>query len=71
VGVAWVVPEVDAELNGDELIRYCTERVARFKVPTRVFFADAEDLPVSASGKLQKFKLVEHTKELLQSGRPA
>jgi fatty-acyl-CoA synthase len=71
VGVAWVVPEAGAVLDGDDLIKYCAERLARFKVPTRVLFADAEDLPVSASGKIQKFKLVERTKQALQPGRPA
>jgi fatty-acyl-CoA synthase len=70
VGVAWVVPEAHAELDAAELLRYCAENLARFKVPIRIFFAEADDLPVSASGKIQKFKLVERTKQALQPGRP-
>jgi fatty-acyl-CoA synthase len=70
VGVAWVVPEAHAELDAAELLRYCAENLARFKVPIRIFFAEADDLPVSATGKIQKFKLVERTKQALQPGRP-
>ncbi|MDQ1569013.1 MAG: fatty-acyl-CoA synthase [Actinomycetota bacterium] len=71
VGVVWVVPEADAELSGDALLQHCAERLARFKVPTRVFFVDVADLPASASGKVQKFKLVERTVTALQPGRHA
>jgi fatty-acyl-CoA synthase len=70
VGVAWVVPDAHAALDADALLRYCAENLARFKVPIRIFFAEAGDLPVSATGKIQKFKLVERTKQALQPGRP-
>ena len=71
IGVAWVVPDAGAELDEDELLRHCAEHVARFKVPVRIFFTGADDLPASASGKIQKFKLVERTKQALQTGRTA
>jgi fatty-acyl-CoA synthase len=70
VGVAWVIPEAHAELDAAELLHYCAENLARFKVPIRILFAEAGDLPVSATGKIQKFKLVERTKQALQPGRP-
>lgn len=58
VGCAFVVagenrPEPDA------LIAYCTGRLARFKVPARVTFIAAEDLPVTVTGRVRKFELVE------------
>jgi fatty-acyl-CoA synthase len=70
VGVAWIVPETHAELDAAELLLYCAENLARFKVPMRILFAEADALPVSATGKIQKFKLVERTKQALQPGRP-
>ena len=37
----------------------CRENLAKFKVPKRVVFVDADDLPKTPTGKVQKFKLVE------------
>jgi fatty-acyl-CoA synthase len=37
----------------------CRAKLARFKVPKRVVFYRAEDLPTTATGKVQKFKLVQ------------
>jgi len=46
------------ELPGaDDLIRWCSDRLARFKVPKEVRFVTA--FPMTASGKVQKFKLRE------------
>lgn len=57
VGCAWVVPAEDAKPDADELIAYCRDQLARFKVPQYVLFATADELPLTASGKVQKFKL--------------
>jgi acyl-CoA synthetase (AMP-forming)/AMP-acid ligase II len=53
VGVAFVVAR--QPMDGDQLIAWCRERLANFKVPRRVQFVDA--LPVNASGKVTKFEL--------------
>jgi fatty-acyl-CoA synthase len=39
------------------LIGTCAERLARFKVPRHVLFFDAEDIPLTVTGRPQKFKL--------------
>jgi acyl-CoA synthetase (AMP-forming)/AMP-acid ligase II len=44
-----------AELTADELIGYCRERMARFKVPDSVEFAGS--LPRTAVGKIHKHLL--------------
>jgi len=49
--------EVDCETSGEQLRSFVGERLARHKVPKH-WFALAE-IPTTASGKLQKFKLVE------------
>ena len=43
--------------GADDLIRWCSDRLARFKVPKEVRFVTA--FPMTASGKVQKFKLRE------------
>jgi fatty-acyl-CoA synthase len=40
-----------------ELTRFCGERLAKFKIPASVRFVDA--FPMTASGKIQKYKLRE------------
>jgi fatty-acyl-CoA synthase len=65
VGCAWVVPAAGAEVTEGELIEYCRERLARFKVPRHVIFTAAAELPVTATGRVQKFHLVEMAKERL------
>jgi acyl-CoA synthetase (AMP-forming)/AMP-acid ligase II len=55
VGKAWVVLKPDAALDSDELIAWSRERMANFKVPRDVAFLD--ELPTSATGKIQKFRL--------------
>lgn len=57
IGVACVVARPDAEVTADELIALCQQQLARFKVPRRVVFLDAADLPTTPTGKVQKFRL--------------
>jgi fatty-acyl-CoA synthase len=59
IGCAWVVEVPGESVNEDELIEFCRSRLAKFKVPRHILFADAADLPVTATGKVQKFKLVD------------
>jgi HIP---CoA ligase len=62
VGVAFVVPRAGAAVNADELVAFCRERMANFKVPRRI--AIVSELPMNASGKVQKFRLREQAKSL-------
>ncbi|GAA4776057.1 AMP-binding protein [Actinomycetospora chlora] len=57
IGVACVVAKPGVEVTGDELIALCREQLARFKVPRRVVFVEATDLPTTPTGKVQKYKL--------------
>ncbi|HVT70702.1 MAG TPA: AMP-binding protein [Trebonia sp.] len=59
VGCAWVVPEEGAKIQPEEVIAYCRAELARFKVPAYVLFTTAGELPLTVSGKVQKFKLAE------------
>ena len=55
VGVAYVIPRPGAEIDATELIAWCRERMANYKVPRRVEVV--ETLPLNASGKVLKFEL--------------
>lgn len=55
-----------AKATEEELREFCQGRVARFKIPKYVRFVG--EFPMTASGKIQKFKLREsHEKELAKS----
>jgi fatty-acyl-CoA synthase len=47
----------DSGLTAEEVKDYCRENIARFKVPEYVDFV--EEYPMTASGKIQKYKLRE------------
>jgi acyl-CoA synthetase (AMP-forming)/AMP-acid ligase II len=57
VGYAYVVPRPDQSVTSEELIAWCRERMANYKVPRHVQVVDA--LPLNASGKVLKFELRE------------
>ena len=67
VGCAWVVEVPGESVTEDELIDFCRSRLAKFKVPRHVLFADAANLPVTATGKVQKFKLVDRAQARIGS----
>ena len=63
VPVAFVVVHEGAEVEADELISFCRDRLARFKTPKGVTFVD--QLPRNPSGKVLKRELRElATKEV-------
>ena len=51
----FVVLHQGAQATGEEIIAFCAERLARFKVPSFVAFAD--ELPRTSVGKIQKHVL--------------
>lgn len=62
---AYVVPSGDADLDADELIRWCRSRLANFKVPRRVVVVS--ELPRNATGKVTKTRLRDVAAEELKS----
>jgi acyl-CoA synthetase (AMP-forming)/AMP-acid ligase II len=52
---AYVIPRPGMSLSEAEIIAFCRERLANFKVPASVVIVDA--LPRNASGKVLKFEL--------------
>jgi acyl-CoA synthetase (AMP-forming)/AMP-acid ligase II len=52
---AYVIPRPAAQLDAAEIIDYCRERLANFKVPREVEIVS--ELPRNASGKVLKYVL--------------
>lgn len=50
-------------ITEEELKEYCREKIARYKIPKYIAFI--EEYPITASGKIQKYKLRELAMELL------
>jgi fatty-acyl-CoA synthase len=65
VGCAWIVPAGPVKPDPAELIAYCATRLARFKVPAVVLFAATDDLPVTVTGRVQKFRLTQRALAVL------
>jgi fatty-acyl-CoA synthase len=65
VGCVCVVPAGDQRPSGEELIELCTRRLARFKVPRYVIFLAAHDIPYTATGRAQKFRLADIARQQL------
>ena len=57
---AFVELRPGATATSDEIIEWCRQGLARFKVPRHVVFTE---VPKTSTGKIQKFKLREMTKE--------
>jgi fatty-acyl-CoA synthase len=53
----WCTKKEGSSLTEDDVKEYCRENIARHKVPKYVDFV--EEYPMTASGKIQKYKLRE------------
>jgi fatty-acyl-CoA synthase len=65
IGCAVVVCKPGATITEGDVIELCQQRLARFKVPKQVIFLEARDLPTTPTGKVQKFRLVQHASKIL------
>tara|TARA_B100001142_G_scaffold53460_1_gene51500 strand:- start:1882 stop:3510 length:1629 start_codon:yes stop_codon:yes gene_type:complete len=61
VPCAFIEKVKDKHVNEKELIDFCKESLASFKVPKKIEFCD---LPKTSTGKIQKFELRKKAKEL-------
>ncbi|TWT04219.1 AMP-binding protein [Planococcus sp. CPCC 101016] len=63
--MAWVILKEGEQLDAEELKDYCKGKISRHKIPRYIEFT--KEYPMTASGKIQKFKLrelsVEHSQK--------
>ncbi|MFK3958398.1 AMP-binding protein [Guptibacillus hwajinpoensis] len=59
--VACIQLKEKGAVNASDILLYCEGKIARYKVPAHIFFVD--EYPMTASGKIQKYKLRESAVE--------
>ncbi len=60
---AWIVPAIGCSFDKDELKQFCREKIAHFKIPR--YFKIVEKLPMTITGKPQKFIMRDKMIEML------
>lgn len=63
VGCVCIVCKGDEQPEAQELIDFCAARLARFKVPRHIIFLTPDEVPRTATGKVQKFRLGDIAKQ--------
>jgi fatty-acyl-CoA synthase len=66
IGCAFVVAADGHAPTAEALHVHCRDRLSRFKVPAHVLFCAADELPLTESGKVQRFVLAERALTLLR-----
>ena len=54
---AWIILRDGEQATSEEIREFCRDKISRQKIPRHIFFIDS--YPMTASGKIQKFKLRE------------
>jgi fatty-acyl-CoA synthase len=59
---AFIVLKDNVDIQESDIVDYCRGKISRFKIPKYVHFVDG--YPMTASGKIQKYKLTEMSEEI-------
>jgi fatty-acyl-CoA synthase len=62
VGFAFIERRAGSDLTDDEVLAFCRERLADYKVPR--YLKTVDGWPMTATGKIQRFRLTEMAREL-------
>ena len=65
---AWIIPKVGFNFEQDELVEFCKGKIAHFKIPK--YFKFVNELPMTITGKPQKFIMRDKMIEMLNSKKP-
>ncbi|SFC64402.1 fatty-acyl-CoA synthase [Bacillus sp. OV322] len=61
--MAWIIPKENSGLTAEEIQNYCKGNISKHKIPRYIEFT--KEYPMTASGKIQKYKLREQSKNVL------
>lgn len=59
---AFIILKENSEIEPNDVIDFCRGKISRYKIPKYVHFL--EDYPMTASGKIQKYKLTEMSEDI-------
>ncbi|RFU68676.1 AMP-binding protein [Bacillus sp. V59.32b] len=65
--MAWIIPKEGETITAETIREYCNGKISRHKIPRYIQFTD--QYPMTASGKIQKYKLREQSLDLLSETR--
>ncbi|MBU5466803.1 acyl--CoA ligase [Virgibacillus sp. MSJ-26] len=65
IGAAFIEVKEDKSLKRKDVIDWCAERLAKFKIPRHVWMVESSDWPMTSTGKVQKFRLKKIAEERL------
>jgi len=60
---AFIILHEGVSISEEDVKDYCRGKISRFKIPKYIFFM--KEYPMTASGKIQKYKLRELSSEML------
>ncbi len=60
---AFIIKEDGSQVTSEDIRDYAKNKIARYKVPKHIFFV--QEFPLTASGKIMKFKLRDQAVEIL------
>ena len=60
---AWIIPKEPGCLTEEEVREFCSEHIAHYKVPA--YYRFVTEYPMTITGKIQKYKIIEQMKEEL------
>lgn len=63
--MAWIIPKESSSITEEDVQAFCKGQISHYKIPRYIRFTD--EYPMTASGKIQKFRLREDAKNLIQS----
>jgi fatty-acyl-CoA synthase len=70
-GAAFIVRRPGVEVGKNELQELVASRLAKFKVPRHILFIEADDIPLTPSGRPRKFLLANRASAELGLSQPA
>lgn len=65
--MAWVILKEGETCTADEIQDFCKGQISRHKIPRYIQFTDA--YPMTASGKIQKYKLREQSEKIVKNNQ--
>jgi len=65
IGAAFIELKEGKSLKRKDVIDWCAERLAKFKIPRHVWMVESSDWPMTSTGKVQKFRLKKIAEERL------
>ena len=61
---AFIILNEGVKMEPEDVQEFCRGKIARYKIPKYIFFL--KELPLTGSGKIQKFKLKEMSLKLCE-----